>query len=422
MNQPVIPTTIAHSAEIFLGRQPILDSKRQTIAYELLYRAKDDVSEAEVEDDLSATSAVIVNTVSQFGLERVIGKKDGFINVSASFLMSQTVELLPPERFVLEILEDVPVNAQILLRCKDLKDKGFRFALDGFCYRAEHDPILPLIDFFKIDLSSTPIEQVPSIIAFIRKVSKAKVIAEKVEEESVFLQCKELGCDAFQGFFFAKPTVLKGKKPQPHQMSLMRIMGMLLGDADLGELEPMFKNNPSLTIGLLRLVNSVGISGGRQKVESIRQAMVVLGQKQLLRWVQLLLYASPDGQVDNPLLLQVASRARLMELLAKKIDTYLPNFTDQAFMVGMLSLADVVMQCPLEEVFIEIGLSEDLQKAIVAHEGTFGELLNLAKVIELGDFDAAEKEIAKLGISSEELLNIQLETMSWSNDLGKSES
>ncbi len=419
MNQPVIPSTVPNSAEIFLGRQPILDAKRQTIAYELLYRAKDDSSDAQVEDDLSATSTVIINTVSQFGLERVIGKKDGFINVCASFLMSQTVELLPPERFVLEILEDVPINTQIIMRCEELKDKGFRFALDGFSYRAEHDPILPLIDFFKIDLISTSIDEVPSIIAFIRKSSKAKIIAEKVEEEGLFLRCKELGCDAFQGFFFAKPSVLKGKKPQPHQMSLMRIMGMLLGDADLQELEPLFKNNPSLTIGLLRLVNSVGISGGRQKVESIRQAMVVLGQKQLLRWVQLLLYASPDGQVDNPLLLQVASRARLMELLAKKIETYQPNFSDQAFMVGMLSLADVVMQSSLEDVFLEIGLAEDLKNAILMHEGIFGQLLNLAKVIEVGDFDAAEQEIAKMGISSDDLLEIQLETMSWSNDLGK---
>lgn len=419
MNQPVIPTTVPKAAEIFLGRQPILNANRQTVAYELLYRSRDDASEAEVEDDLSATSAVIVNTVSQFGLERVIGKKDGFINVSASFLMSQTVELLPPERFVLEILEDVPINAQILRRCEELKEKGFRFALDGFNYHAEHDPILPLVDYFKIDLAVTPIEKVPQLIAFIRKVSKAKIIAEKVEEEALFTQCKQWGCDAFQGFFFAKPSVLKGKKPQPHQMSLMRIMGMLLGDADLQELEPLFKNNPGLTIGLLRLVNSVGVAGGRQKVESIRQAMVVLGQKQLLRWVQLLLYATPDGQVDNPLLMQVASRARLMELLAKKIETYQLNFSDQAFMVGMLSLADVVMQSSLDEVFAEIGLAEELQQAILKHEGIFGQLLQLAEVIERGDFETAEQEIAKLDISSDDLLEIQLETMSWSNDLGK---
>ena len=199
----------------------------------------------------------------------------------------------------------------------------------------------------------------------------------------------------------------------------MRIMGMLLGDADLSELEALFKNNPSLTLGLLRLVNSVGIGGGRQKVESIRHAIAVLGQKQLMRWVQLLLYASPDSQGDNALMIQVASRARLMELIAKKIDSYQANFSDQAFMVGMLSLADAVMQTPLEDVLNEIGLSDELRNAILNQEGTLGQLLNLAGLIELGDFDSAEQEIGKLGISSDDLLQIQLETMQWANEIGK---
>jgi c-di-GMP phosphodiesterase len=194
---------------------------------------------------------------------------------------------------------------------------------------------------------------------------------------------------------------------------------MLLGDADLGELEALFKNNPSLTLGLLRLVNSVGIGGGRQKVESIRHAIAVLGQKQLMRWVQLLLYASPDSQGDNALMIQVASRARLMELIAKKIDSYQANFSDQAFMVGMLSLADAVMQTPLEDVLNEIGLSDELRSAILHQEGMLGQLLNLAGLIEHGDFDSAEQEIGKLGISSDDLLQIQLETMQWANEIGK---
>lgn len=418
MNQPVIQSTTPNTAEVFLGRQPILNSKQQTIAYELLFRSKDSVTNTNF-DDLSATSTVIVNTLSQFGLEQVLGKKDGFLNVSTSLLMSETIELLPPARIVLEILEDVPINAQILTRCQALKNMGFRLAIDGFDNRAEYKPLLPHIDFVKIDLSVTPVTAIAELISMIRKTSAAKIIAEKVEQEELFLKCKELGFDAFQGYFFAKPTVLKGKKPQPHQMSLMRIMGMLLGDADLSELEALFKNNPSLTLGLLRLVNSVGIGGGRQKVESIRHAIAVLGQKQLMRWVQLLLYASPDSQGDNALMIQVASRARLMELIAKKIDSYQANFSDQAFMVGMLSLADAVMQTPLEDVLNEIGLSDELRNAILNQEGTLGQLLNLAGLIELGDFDSAEQEIGKLGISSDDLLQIQLETMQWANEIGK---
>ncbi len=419
MNQPVILTTTPHSPEIFLGRQPILDAKRNIVAYELLFRSKDTVLGANVTDDLSATSTVIVNTLSHFGLEHVLGDKLGFLNVSASLLLSETVELLPPDRIVLEILEDVPIDSQILSRCNELKDMGFKLALDDFSYRAEYDPLLPILDFFKVDLSFTPLLKAAEILKFLRKTSNAKVLAEKVEEEELFLKCKEMGFDYFQGFFFAKPTILRGKKPQPHQMTLMRIMGMLLGDANVSDLEPLFKDSPSLTLGLLRLVNSVGVCGGRQKIESIRQAIVVLGQKQLLRWVQLLLYASPDGQIGGALMLQVANRARLMELIAKRIDAYNSNFSDQAFMVGMLSMADAVMQTTLEDVLKQIGLSEELKEALLNHEGLLGRLLKLAEVVESGDFQSAETEIDKLGISVNDLLVIQLETIQWSNDVGK---
>lgn len=418
MNQPIPHTAISNSnAEIFLGRQPILNGRQKIIAYELLFRSKNDLDQAEIEDDLLATSTVIVNTLSQFGLDQVLGDKLGFLNVSASFLLSETVNLLPADRIVLEILEDVPISPLIIQRCEQLKEMGFKLALDDFEYRDGHDELFHLIDYVKIDLTITPHEKLPEIVKFLRKVTQAQLIAEKVEEVELFAKCASLGFEAYQGFFFAKPTVFKGKKPQPHQTTLMRIMGELLGDVNLSKLETMFKDNPGLTLGLLKLVNSVGIGGGRQHVESIRQAIVVLGQKQLLRWVQLLLYASPDGAVGSTLMLQVANRARLMELVAKKVNQHQANFSDQAFMVGMLSLADVVMQTPLEEVLQEIGLSDDMQNAILKREGILGELLTFAEVVEYGDFEASEKEIDKLGISASDLLDIQLETMEWANQV-----
>ncbi len=419
MNQPIPLSAINGATEVFLGRQPILDTKKQIIAYELLFRSKDSLIEAEVEDDLQATSTVIVNTLSQFGLDQVLGTKQGFLNVSASFLLSETVNLLPPDRIVLEILEDVPISPLIVSRCEQLKDMGFKLALDDFDYRAEHDALFPIIDYVKIDLTITPLAKLPEVVRFLRKVTNAKLIAEKVEDPALFEQCQILGFEAFQGFFFAKPTLLKGKKPQPHQTVLMRIMGELLGDVNLGNLEKLFKDNPSLTLSLLKLVNSVGINGGRQTIESIRQAIVVLGQKQLLRWVQLLLYTSPDGKLGGTLMLQVANRARLMELIAKQINSYQPNFSEQAFMAGMLSLADAVMQIPLEEVLQQIRLSEDIEVAVLKHEGILGELLELAIKIENADFKAAEEDIEKLGISASDLLTIQLETMQWANQVTK---
>ena len=362
---------------------------------------------------------MIVNLLSQFGINQILGNKLGFVNIAASSLMSDTIELLPPERIVLEILEDTPINAQIITRCKALKELGFKLSIVDYANRPEHMVLLPHVDYVKIDLSSTPLEKIPELIELVQKKSSAKMIADKVEEEALFLECKKLDFDAFQGYFFAKPTIMKGKQAQPDQMCLMRMIGMLLGDADLSELEELFKNSPGLTLGLLKLVNSIGVNGGREPVESIRQAIVMLGQKQMLRWVQLLMYASPSNPAGDAIMLQVASRARLMELIAEKVDSYQDHFSDQAFMVGMLSLADTVIHAPMQQILDDIGLSDSLKKAILDQDGTHGHLLKLAQDMEHGNFDATQYEIKELDISPADLMNIQIECIAWTNELNQ---
>jgi EAL and modified HD-GYP domain-containing signal transduction protein len=407
-----------NTSEIFLGRQPILDVNRKIVAYELLFRSEDSLS-AHVVDDLQATSTVIVNTLSQFGLEHVLGGHDAFINVSASLLMSDTIELLPHDRMILEILEDVPISPQILARCQALKQKGFRLCLGDLTNRSGYAPLLPLIDIIKIDPSIIPAEQLPRLLTQIRQRTQAILVAEKVEEESQFKACQALGFSLFQGYFFARPTVLKGKKTQSNQMTLIRIMSTLIGDANVNELEPLFKENPGLTVNLLRLVNSVGVRGSRQEIGSLRQAIVVLGQKQLLRWVQLLLYTESDGPGAGSVMQQVANRARLMELIALKLKTSQTGVSDQAFMVGMLSLVDVVMQVPLHDVLAEIGLTDTIKQAILAREGTLGKLLSLAEEIEWSDFASAKNSLHSLGLSVADFTPLQLEAMQWANELAQ---
>ncbi len=418
MNQPIIETAEANTSEVFLGRHPVLNHKQKTIGYELLFRTNGENTNTNP-DDLSATAGVIVNLLSQFGIDQILDNKIGFLNIAASSLMSDTIELLPPDRIVLEILEDVPINAQIITRCKALNALGFKLAIADYASRPEHLVLLPHVDYVKIDLLNTSIEDTPALITQIREKSNPKIVAEKVEDEAQFSACVPLKFDAFQGYFFAKPTLHKGKQPQPDQMCLMQMIGMLLGEADLAELEGLFRNSPSLTLSLLKLVNSVGINGGKEPVESIRQAIVVLGQKQMLRWVQLLMYASPGNPASDAIMLQVANRARLMELIAQKVESYQTNFSDQAFMVGMLSLSDVVINAPIEEIMHDIGLADSLKKAILDEAGTHGQLLKLVKNIELGNFNAAQSEIGELALSTEELLHIQVECMEWASQLNK---
>ncbi|MCB4809827.1 EAL domain-containing protein [Methylovorus menthalis] len=419
MSSAVIEPFGSGGADVFLGRQPILTANRKIIAYELLFRSEASLS-ADVVDDVLATSTVIVNMLSEFGLELVLGNEDAFLNVSASLLMSETLELLPPERVILEILEDVPINAQIVERCAALKEMGFRIALDDFLYRPEYDHILPLVDIVKVDLTLTPLKHMAPSLTVLRKHGHIQLLAEKVQNEDEFEAFKKLGFELFQGYFFAQPVILQGKKPQPNQMTLMRIMGMLISDANLQALEEPFKQSPDLSVSLLRLVNSVGISGGRQQeIGSIRQAIAVLGQRQLLRWVQLLMYVSPEAGNASNLMQQVASRARLMELIALKLQSPEPRFSDQAFMVGMLSLVDAVLQVPIEKILNEIGLMEHLKQAILAHEGPLGQLLQLAQEIERTDFEAVRADLHALGISVGDFTAIQLQAMQWAAELNK---
>ncbi|MEO8418721.1 MAG: EAL domain-containing protein [Methylophilaceae bacterium] len=403
-----------NTTEIFLGRQPILDIQRKIVAYELLFRAEDSLT-ANVVDDLQATATVIVNTLSQFGLEHVLGGHDAFINISFSLLMSDTLELLPHDRIVLEILEDVPISPQIIARCQTLKQKGFRLCLGDFTNRSAYAPLLPLIDIVKIDPSIIPVEQLPQLLTQIRQRTQAILVAEKVETESQFQACQALGFSLFQGYFFARPTVLKGKKTQPPQTTLMHLMGTLIGDANINALESLFKENPGLAVNLLRLVNSVGVRGSRQEIGSLRQAIVTLGQKQLLRWVQLLLYSEPDG--SGSVTQQVANRARLMELIALKLKVSQTSLSDQAFMVGILSLADVGMQASLHDVLAEIGLTDTIKQAVLAREGTLGKLLSLAEEIEWGDFESAKNSLHNLGLSVTDFTSMQLEAMQWTHEL-----
>ncbi len=403
-----------NTTEIFLGRQPILDIQRKIVAYELLFRAEDSLT-ANVVDDLQATATVIVNTLSQFGLEHVLGGHDAFINISFSLLMSDTLELLPHDRIVLEILEDVPISPQIIARCQTLKQKGFRLCLSDFTNRSAYTPLLPLIDIVKIDPSIIPVEQLPQLLTQIRQRTQAILVAEKVETESQFQACQALGFSLFQGYFFARPTVLKGKKTQPPQTTLMHLMGILIGDANINALESLFKENPGLAVNLLRLVNSVGVRGSRQEIGSLRQAIVTLGQKQLLRWVQLLLYSEPDG--SGSVTQQVANRARLMELIALKLKVSQTSLSDQAFMVGILSLADVGMQASLHDVLAEIGLTDTIKQAVLAREGTLGKLLSLAEEIEWGDFESAKNSLHNLGLSVTDFTSMQLEAMQWTHEL-----
>lgn len=408
---------MSETQDIFLAHQPILDERQNIVAYELLFRSGNHGT-SKVTDDMAASATVMLNTFSHFGAERIIGQHYGFINVNTEMLMSDMLELLPRDQIVLELLETVIPSIDVIQRCQQLRAMGFRMALDDFTYDPAFEPLLGLVDYVKLDLLTTPSSDLPAIVGQL-KHRPLKLVAEKLESVEQFKLCRDLGFTLFQGYYFARPEIISGKKADPARMVLLRLLGQIMGDAENHEIEQTFKQQPGLSFNLLRLVNSVAM-GLRNPVGSLNQALVVLGRRQLQRWIQLLIYTVGNASSRNtPLLQLAASRGRLMELLAEEQRPGSKDFHERAFMVGILSLLDILLDLPMPEILSQLSLNSEVREALLSHDGALGKLLSLTEYLEVANFDAAAEIMAKAGIPLATLTEAQLKTFSWVGDLDR---
>ena len=239
--------------QLFLGRQPILDREQRLHAYELLFRSGS-ANVARVTDGVQATATVIANAFTELGVAAALGNHRGFINVDEQFLFSDLIELLPRHAVVLEILETVPPTPAVIERCQALKAAGFTLALDDVIQlEPQFAELLALVEIVKVDIQPLSRVQLMQLAMKLKPMGK-QLLAEKVDSREQMEQCLKLGFSLFQGYYFAKPTIIAGRKLDHSQLSLMKLMGLLLGDADTSELEAALKPEPGLTINLLRMM------------------------------------------------------------------------------------------------------------------------------------------------------------------------
>ncbi len=403
--------------EIFLGRQPILDREQRIVAYELLFRAGH-TRDAGVTDDMQATASVIHHAFSEMGVQAVLGPHLGFINVSADMLLSDLIEILPKSQVVLEMLETIDVTDAVVERCRLLKQRGFALALDDFVYDDRYRPLLDLVDIVKIDLLLHAPDELRAIVDRLKKWP-VRLLAEKVDSAEQAQLCHRLGFELFQGYYFARPAVLSARNTHPAQLALIQLLELVLADAETGKIEEVFKLYPNLTYNLLRLVNSAGY-GSTRRIETVAQAIMLLGRKQLQRWLQLLMFTlQENSSYPSPLLLMAASRGRMMELLAmrKGCDAAL---RDSAFMTGIFSLIENVIGKPLPEIVQELNLGEQLAAALLHRQGELGALLNLVESVEHHDLGStlAALEVAG-GLSLSDLTMAEIEAMAWTHRIAE---
>jgi EAL and modified HD-GYP domain-containing signal transduction protein len=403
--------------DIFLGRQPILDRDQHIVAYELLFRSSSQGNSASVTDDLLATAHVITHAFSELGIASVLGDKKAFINISADLLLSDMIELLPQDKVVIELLETIQVDNQIISRCQELKAMGFSLALDDFGGDSQFEPLFDIVEVVKFDLPQMGQEALEKHVSYLKRWP-LKLLAEKVEDIDQAIQCKDLGFDLFQGYYYARPVVLSGKRADSSKLMLLKLLELILGDAETQEIERAFKHDPSLSYNLLRLVNSVAV-GSRYKISSLKQAIIVLGRQQLQRWLQLLLFVNQGGDMQNPLLELAATRGKLMELLAVAQSARDKDHHDRAFMTGIMSLLDTLLGMPMKEVVKQVSLTSDVENALLKHEGKLGNLLLLVEKMEQNEFDAAEGLLADMQLNLGNLMQAQIEAMRWASQLNE---
>ncbi|MDR5779856.1 EAL domain-containing protein [Caballeronia sp. LZ065] len=402
---------------VYVGRQPILDGDGALVAYELLFRDSPD-NHARVHDDVQATAHVVARTVGEIGVPAVLGPYPGYVNMSRELLFDDIVHIMQPQRFVLELLENITFDDVLFKRCAQLRKAGFRFALDDVV-RLD-DPLLealPSVDIVKVDFLAADRAHLPELAAAVKLRGK-QLVAEKVETHEDFSQARKLGFDLFQGYFFARPQVLSARRASPARGALLRLMTVLAGEPGMRELETELKRNPDIVVQLMRLANSSAQTRGR-RVSSLREAIAAVGTRQLMRWAQLLLYADGSGLPwrSDPLLQLVGTRARFLELTAGVLRPGDEALADAAYMTGIFSLVHVVLDMQPAEILDKLHLAADIRAAILAGSGALGTLLGVARAAERGDAPAIDaSRLAQPGLDAltpAMLAKLQVEAAAW---------
>jgi EAL and modified HD-GYP domain-containing signal transduction protein len=407
--------------ELFLGRQPILDRNQNLAAFELLFRAGH-FNGAQIEDDVFASATVINHAFSELGVETVLGKHTGFINLSAPLIMSDVIELLPKNKVVLEILEHVEVTRPLVERCKALKARGFTLALDDYTGReADFKPLLDVVDIVKVDVKDMDPATLLKTTAYLKQL-KVRLLAEKVDSREQVDRCLELGYELFQGYYFAKPSIITGRRLSHAEAALMRLLGLVLSDGETGQIEGVFKQNPDLSLNLLRLVNSAA-TRIRTRITSLGGAIAALGRKQLQRWLQLLMFtlsSAPAAEFPSPLLVLAATRGKLMELIGTALKPGDRDFPDRAFMTGILSLVNALLGMPMPEIVGTVPLDPDVKQALLERAGLLGKMLLLVEALEESGLLGIEKALEEVpGLAHSQVIGMQVEAMRWANSIGE---
>jgi len=381
---------------VFIARQPIFDRSMRVWGYELLYRHGAGAGQALFADGDKATSKVIADGVT-LGRTGLAQHEKTLVNFPVNLILEGFGFALPPESCVIEILETVPPTPEVLGALGKLKDAGYTLALDDFVGQPEHAPFLELADIVKVDVLGVAPSGLEGLVKGLGG-GKRLLLAEKVEDSATHTQALGLGFALFQGYFFQKPELVRGRKLSSSETSKIKLLKELADeDFDPAVVSRIIETDLSLSYRLLRYINSAAF-GRRESIDSIRQAIMILGQRNLAKWLQAVLMSdlNPSAKGRELVFLSVR-RARFLELVGRMLNEP-PARPDALFVLGLFSLLDSLLGLPMDEVLKDLPLPPELAEALRGGDNQATELLTLAKDLETADWRAAGELLDSLQV------------------------
>lgn len=400
--------------QVVIARQAILDEQRAVFGYELFDR-----STAADSHTAASDAALLFNALSYAGSEALVGKKTVFINCTHDSLAGGHLELIHPEKVVLEVptLGAQATAEQIehyMPTLQSLRTRGFRLAFNQDVLRRAYSTWVPLASFIKLDMQAFKPELAEPLVKFAQTHSQATLVAEKVETAEQYQRMAALGVKLFQGYWFAHPSLVKAQTIRPSQATIIQLINLVRQQASTSEIEDLLKKDPTLSFNLLRFINSSGF-GLSCEITSFRHAVMILGLKKLFRWAALLMTTSRASGSPPAVGQTAVVRGRLMELLAAELLP--PEECDNAFVVGVFSLLDTMLGVPLERALETVALPQPVLDALLHNKGVFAPFLELTKACESGDDEAFARTAEALHLSNRQVNWAHLQALAWAESL-----
>ncbi|MDT0594725.1 EAL and HDOD domain-containing protein [Glaciecola petra] len=394
----------------FAARQPILNADKSLVGYELLFRTSSDNVFPDMDQE-KATSKMIEGLQFDLGLDKLSSGKQAFINFTEQSILRSYPSMLPADKVVIEVLEDVRPTRAIFEELKHLHEQGYTIALDDFIHGEKWEPFYKICTIIKIDCQEISADELQNITELKARHPHLRLLAEKVENYEEFKQYKKLGFELFQGYFFSKPEVIKSVRLSTNQSTLASLLNEIQQpDISFNKITSLIEKDVGLSFKLLRYTQSP-VYQRSKKIENIKQAVILLGKSELERFVTLMFAATVAVGKPEALLKLALHRAKFCELVANNMSTN--GDSASAFLVGMLSLIDAMLDSEIHELLNNMPLSNNIHQALIEKKGYLALLVELSRHLEMGNWQQVDIAAKSLDLNPSDLMTCFENAADW---------